>query len=264
MKDFLSVKEFSKLSGIEATTLRYWDEIGLFSPIRRDPGNNYRYYSPEQVIAVNFITVLSSLNVPLKTIANLEHTRTPASIMELIDRQEYVLDMEMRRLHECYSILHTRRELIKRGMQADPSKIELRQMPERRLVVGADNVFPEGDPFYEPFMRFCNQADELRMNLSYPIGGLHKSFERFLANPGQPDKFFSVDPAGNAKKEAGTYLIGYVRGYYGQFDDLAQRLRDYAAQHALTPHGPLYAIYLHEEICLADPSQYLVQVCVAV
>ncbi len=87
MKDSLSVNEFSKLSGIERTTLRYWDEIGLFSPARRDPDNNYRYYSPYQIISVNFVSVLSDFNIPLKTIATERDKRTPESIVSLIERQ---------------------------------------------------------------------------------------------------------------------------------------------------------------------------------
>ena len=94
MKNFLTVKEFSRLSGIERTTLRYWDEIGLFSPAKRDPENNYRYYSSDQIIMVNFINVLSDLNIPLKTIGEMSGKRTPESIVRLIEQREKELDME--------------------------------------------------------------------------------------------------------------------------------------------------------------------------
>ena len=80
MKDFLTVREFSKLSGIEVTTLHYWDDCGLFSPAKRDPENNYRCYTPDQIIGVNFITVLKSLNIPLKIINEIENERNPESI----------------------------------------------------------------------------------------------------------------------------------------------------------------------------------------
>ena len=72
MKDFLSTQEFSKLSGIATSTLRYWDDIGLFSPRKRNPENNCRYYTPDQMIAVKFITVLSDLKIPLKIISDAE------------------------------------------------------------------------------------------------------------------------------------------------------------------------------------------------
>jgi len=264
MKDSLSIKEFSKLSGIETTTLRYWDEIGLFSPESRDPNNNYRCYSPQQIVAANFIKVMSSLNIPLKTIAEVDEARNPELIVQMIERQEKVLDKEMMRLRECYSIIHTRRELINFGMNVDESEISTEWRDEAEIIVGPPCEFKEGQSFYEPFMQFCRQAQDLRINLNFPIGGLHESMENFLRSPGQPDHFFSIDPTGNSKREAGEYLIGHSRGYYGVFGDLPERMAAYAQEHSLTCYGPVFALYLIDEICIKDHDQYLARVLVAV
>ena len=286
MKDYLSVNEFSKLTGIEKTTLRYWDEIGLFSPVKRDPENNYRYYSPEQLIAVNFITVLSGLNVPLKTIGVLGERRTPESVTRLIEQREKQLDMEMRRLRECYSIIHERLELIRYGTRVcggfkavngvrldgdagidsgtpvDEAKISVLHREDKMYIFGPPNHFRENEAFYEPFMRFCRQAEELRINLNFPVGGYHENMDSFLASPGKPDRFISMDPTGNQKRAEGDYLVGFSRGYYGELGDLPERLKAYAEENALRLSGPVYTIYLHDEICVKDPGQYLAQVCV--
>ncbi|MCL2588023.1 MAG: MerR family transcriptional regulator [Oscillospiraceae bacterium] len=288
MKDFLSIQAFSKLSGIETTTLRYWDDIGLFPPAKRDPLNNYRYYAPDQIIAANFITVLSELNIPLKTIREMDRKRTPEIISELLEQQEKSLDMMMHRLRQCYSIIHTRRELInygmklqkgfrvvdgkrmvsettsKEGLWIDADKISVLHREDKALIFGPRNEFNEGEGFHEPFTNFCNRAEELRINLNFPIGAYHDDMESFLKAPGEPNHFFSIDPSGNRKREAGNYLVGFARGYYGQFGDLPERMSAYAKENALTISGPVYTIYLHDEICIKDPSQYLTQVCVAV
>jgi len=288
MKEFLSVKEFSKLSGIEQTTLRYWDDIGLFSPAKRDPDNNYRYYSPQQIIAVNFITVLSELNIPLKTIGELERERTPGKIVDLIDAQEKLLDMEMRRLREAYSVIHIRRELINYGMRledgyyavdgkrannndqqkglewVDQNEIAVLHREERAYILGPKNEWPEDGSFYEPFVNFCRAADDLRLNLHFPVGGYHENMESLIKAPGQPDHFISYDPTGNRKRKAGKYLVGFNRGYYGQFGDLAERMREYADKKKLKIAGPVYTTYLLDEICMRETDQYLVQLCVAV
>ena len=264
MKDYLTIKEFSKLSGIETTTLRYWDEIGLLSPARRDPRNNYRCYTPDQVIAANFITVMSSLGLPLKTIAEAEKERTPEFIMQMIERQEKVLDMEMSRLRECYSVIHTRRELINHGLSIDESEISVKLLDDKEYILGPPNEFEEGQTFYEPFMDFCRKAKDLRINLNFPVGGYHASMESFLRKPGQPDRFLSIDPTGNSTRVAGEYLVGFTRNYYGRFSDLPERLAAYAQENSLAWFGPVYVIYLHDETCIRDPEQYLVQVSVAV
>lgn len=265
MKDFLSIKEFSRLSGIETTTLRYWDEIGLFSPERRDPKNDYRYYSPWQIIAVNFVTVLRNLGIPLRKISEVESTRSPESIMDLIEQQEYLLDKEMRKLQDAYSVIHTRRELIKRGQRTDISEIGVIKLPSRALILGPPNdSFAGSKSFYKPFVNFCDHADDLRVNLDYPIGGYHQTMDSFLASPSEPERFFSLDPNGNNELEAGEYLVAYALGYYGEFGDLPERLAAYIQEHELEATGPVYVIYLHDEISAKDPVSYLSQVSVKV
>ena len=251
------------MSGIGTTTLRYWDDIGLFSPTKRDPVNNYRCYSPDQVVAANFITVMSSLNIPLKAIAQAEKERNPTSIVEMIERQEKVLDKEMSRLRDCYSVIHTRRELIKYGMRIDESKIFVETKKDVEIILGPPIEFIEGESLYKPFMDFCGQAQNLRINMNFPMGGYHENLESFLRTPGKPQRFFTIDPAGNSKREAGKYLVGFTRGHYGEFGDLPKRIEAYKEENDLVCAGPVYMIYLFDEVCYKDPTQYLLQVCIA-
>ena len=276
MKDFLSIKEFSKLSGVESSTLRYWDEIGLFSPAQRDTENNYRYYSPEQIVAVNFITILSRLDIPLKIINEAGVDRNPESIMRLIEHQEKQLDMEMRRLRENYSIIHTRRELINHGKRiiegvqlADGTMMGVDQIvvvpqEEQHLIVGPRNEFKEEGDFYEPLKCFYEQAKDLRITLGFPIGALHDTWEEFVKAPGMPHHFFSIDPTGNTTYQPGKYVMGFTFGGYGQFGDLPERMIKFIQDNSLTVTGPVYVVYLQDEICIQDSSKYLAQVSVAV
>ncbi|MDR1669067.1 MAG: MerR family transcriptional regulator, partial [Oscillospiraceae bacterium] len=249
MKEFLTIKEFSRLSGIQQTTLRYWDEIGIFSPVKRNPDNNYRYYAPEQIIAVNFITVLSGLNIPLKMIGAISSERTPENVMHLIERQESQLDMEMQRLRECYSIMHTRLELIRYGMRLVAEKntgtgegsITLQRRDRRAFILGPPNAFGKDETFIEPFMRFCRQSEEMRVNLSYPVGGYHTDINSYLKTPGQPERFISLDPTGNRYRAEGLYLVGFFRGNYGETGDLPERMDRYIKEHKLKVSGPVYS-----------------------
>ena len=55
-----------------------------------------------------------------------------------------------------------------------------------------------------------------------------------------------------------------MRGYYGEFGDLAQRMAEYSKEHDLIIKGPVYTIYLLDEISIAEKTQYLSQTSVAV
>jgi len=262
-KEMLTIKEFATFAGVEQTTLRYWDEIGLITPAARNPENNYRYYSPLQVSTVNFVNVLSGLGVPLKTIGAIEKERTPQTIVELIERQESKLDMEMRRLRESYSIIHRLRDLIKMGLDAEEGEITVMHLEDTHYIHGPRNVWGEEPSYFETFMEFCKQAPSLRINLNYSIAGMHESVEAFMRAPSEPDYYVSVDPMGYDKRPAGEYLVGYARGYYGEFGDLPQRMMAYAEENNLILSGPVYAAYLHDEICMHDHDRYLARLSVA-
>ena len=262
-KGLMTIKEFAAFSGVEQTTLRYWEDIGLISPAERNPDNNYRYYSPLQQSTVNFISLLSNLNVPLKTIGEMENVRTPESILDLLARQEIILDMEMHRLREAHTIIHRLRGVIQAGLDADTDKISVRCLEDANYILGPRNEWGDEPSFFETFMHFCKAAPRLRINLNYPIGGLHESVEAFQSAPSQPDYYFSIDPTGYDKRPAGDYLIGYARGYYGEFGDLPKRMTAYAAAHSLTLYGPVRVIYLHDEICMRQHDQYLARIIIA-
>ena len=264
MDDYLSIYQFSKLSGVESTKLRYWDEIGIFCPLKRSSENNYRYYSMAQLLALNFVTVLSDLEIPLKTIAELRNERDPDKLLALLEKQEIQMDMEMRRLRHRYSIIHSRRELINMGMNVDENVISVAHLDEKDMILWPQNEYTENDSFIEPLSFHVAMNSDYRINLSFPVGGYHNDMESFTTAPGRPDHFLSFDPVGNHIRKAGDYLVGYVRGYYGDMGGLPARMAAYASENSLALTGPVYTMYLHEEICMTDPSKYLAQCSIAI
>lgn len=264
MEDILSIQEFSKVSGVESSTLRYWDEIGIFSPIKRHPENNYRYYSSAQLLALNFVTVLSDLEFPLKTIAELRQERDPEKLLVMLEKQEHLMDMEMRRLRQRYSIIHARRELINLGAKINENEIAVEEMDEKAMILWPRNEYKDDDTFIDPLAAYVSQTSEYHINLSFPVGGYYDNMDSFVASSVRPNHFLSVDPIGTHTKKAGEYLVGYARGYYGDLGDLPERMLAYAEEHSLSLTGPVYVLYLWEEICTSDTSQYLAQCSTAV
>ena len=265
MKEFFSIQEFSQLTGVETSTLRYWDDIGLFSPINRNPTNNYRYYSVEQILALNFVTVLSELDIPLKTIAELRKDREPQNMMRLLDQQEKKMDMELRNLRRRYSIIHARRELIMSGMAIDEEHVSLAEIDRKELILWPRNEYEnEDDTFIAPLAAFIGKSHTFNVNLSFPVGGYYDDMDSFANGPLKPQHFISVDPTGQHIIEDGEYLTGYARGYYGLMGDLPERMTRYAEENGLVITGPVYVLYLFEEITTHTPEDYLAQVIVSV
>ena len=264
MSDTLSIHEFAKISGVESTTLRYWDEIGIFSPVVRDPKNNYRYYSTSQLLALNFVTTLSDLGIPLKTIGDLRLERNPEKLLELLEKQEHEMDMEMKSLRVRYSIIHARRELMNLGMKADEHNLSVVAMEEKSMILWPRNEYEEGDTFLSPLSKIVADTSKYYINLSFPVAGYHDSMRSFMDAPERPDHFLSIDPIGTHKYKATDYLVGFARGQYGELGDLPERMLAYIREHSLSLIGPVYTKYLIEEICTPDPSAYLAHCSVAV
>ena len=265
MRGYLSIQEFSKISGVEVTTLRYWDDSGIFSPIKRDPENNYRCYSLEQITALNFVTTLSDLGVPLKIIAELRKKRDAYNLLTVLDTEARKMEKELRTLRDRASIIQARRDLINLGLNIDETQIKVvYRETDWSAILWPRNQYQEGDTFLEPLTAHINEVVSNRINLGFPVGGRYDSMETFLEAPDRPQHFFSIDPAGANTRKKGEYLVGYTRGYYGDFGDLPERMAAYAKEHDLKLTGRVYATYPFDEICTQEPDQYLAQVMVAV
>ena len=67
----LKIGDFSSLSQISVKTLRYYDEMGLFSPEHVDAQSGYRYYSVTQLPRLHRILALKDLGFSLEQITQL-------------------------------------------------------------------------------------------------------------------------------------------------------------------------------------------------
>jgi len=65
------IGEFSKIAQVSGRLLRYYDTLGLFTPIWTDPETGYRYYSAKQLPELNRILALKELGLTLEQITGL-------------------------------------------------------------------------------------------------------------------------------------------------------------------------------------------------
>ncbi|QBD75834.1 MerR family transcriptional regulator [Ktedonosporobacter rubrisoli] len=76
------IGDFSKLSRVPVKTLRYYDEIGLFKPMKVDHFTGYRYYSASQLPRLNRILALRDLGFTLEQIAQLLDEELPLAQLQ--------------------------------------------------------------------------------------------------------------------------------------------------------------------------------------
>ena len=66
MPNLMPIGQFSRITGLPARTLRFYDEIGLLQPAVVDPVTGHRYYLPSQVERAHQIARLRSVQVHKK------------------------------------------------------------------------------------------------------------------------------------------------------------------------------------------------------
>ena len=63
-----SIGEYSRIAQVSKRLLRYYDEIGLFQPIKVEPASGHRFYSASQLPTLNRILALKELGLSLEQI----------------------------------------------------------------------------------------------------------------------------------------------------------------------------------------------------
>jgi DNA-binding transcriptional MerR regulator len=226
--------------------------------------NQYRYYSPMQLTTARMIHVLVRLGVNLQTLQGLSKERTPEKLIKMLAKKERQLADGLNDLKIDYSIIKILHSLLIEGLSAEENEIDVYEMPKARIILGKATNFAGQDDFMNEFLAFCCAVHKPRLNLSYPIGGFWGSMDLFLKHPSEPMHFFSYDPNGHEVITKGLYMVGYTRGYYGQVNDLPQRMEAYAQKNGIVFDGPVYNLYLFDELSLVNTNQYLLQVAASV
>jgi DNA-binding transcriptional MerR regulator len=99
------IGDFSRIARVSARLLRFYDEIGLLTPVRTDPQTGYRYYTLAQLGDLNRIVVLKELGFSLEQVHDIVRAEVGADELRrmlLLRRNEVTgtLDQEAARLRQ--------------------------------------------------------------------------------------------------------------------------------------------------------------------
>ena len=263
----LSVGEFSKITRTSAKALRYYDKIGLLSPITRGE-NNYRYYSVRQLALCNAIRVLLKLGVPLAEIRGLKDTRTPEIVKGILARQTEALDAERDRLNQAYMLLDTYAKEIQSGLSAGDNSITIQFLPAKSIIVGEPNNCGDNktnyDALFDFYQSISNKCPAAEYELLHPVCGMHSAEKIIRGDCTCPERYFFYNPSGQDERPAAMYAIGHMRAGYGQVAMLCARMREFIDRNGFEICGTGYEEYPLNEICVSDDTNYLLRLMITV
>lgn len=93
-----TIGEMARICGVSAKTLRYYEAEGLLSPARIDAHNQYRYYSPDQVLPLRRILFLREMGLGVEVIRRLVEggaITDPAGLQAVMEERAATLRREI-------------------------------------------------------------------------------------------------------------------------------------------------------------------------
>src|SRR5689334_5742959 len=90
------IGDFSRLSLVPVSALRYYAELGLLKPMRVDSATGYRYYSASQLPRLNRLLALKDMGLSLEQIARLlDDNLTPEQIRGMLKLKQTELRQQL-------------------------------------------------------------------------------------------------------------------------------------------------------------------------
>jgi DNA-binding transcriptional MerR regulator len=71
----LTIQDVSRRSGLSEPTLRYYEQVGLISPVERDPGSGHRRYREEDLDTLQALACLRAMGVGIEDMRTYQANR---------------------------------------------------------------------------------------------------------------------------------------------------------------------------------------------
>lgn len=98
MKKLYTIGETAMLLGVTTQTLRYYDKIGLLSPIYSDENTGYRYYSYTQFHYIDRIKYLQTFGMSLDDIKDIIHSGSVDRLLPYLREKKRQSENELENL----------------------------------------------------------------------------------------------------------------------------------------------------------------------
>lgn len=130
-----SIGEVSKLHNISIQTLRHYDKIGLLKPAYINEKSNYRYYSIDNFIMLEFIKQCKVMGLALDEIKGLINNYTSInSILDTISKQKELISMRIRELENVKLNIEALEKNVRNAVDEGTGQPFIKHCPKRSYI----------------------------------------------------------------------------------------------------------------------------------
>ena len=262
-----SIGEMAKMHNIAESTLRYYDEKGIFHPSTVDPQTNYRYYTIDQFSLLDTIKFLRQLNIPLKEIKKYIDERNPAYALNLLEKQQEMMLKKQREIEYALAKMEHRIHLIKEATKAKAEQMVMKEIPRRKItaIAVAPNTTDDMFEYYiHSLQKNMRQMDDSLFSGDIGVtvakkGLMQNEFQAyssvFILLDYMP---FQVQSSDEIKE--GLYACSYHHGPYEETGATYKELLAYIDQEGYEVSGDAIEIGLIDWSVTENPEEQVTEI----
>ncbi|UDW07917.1 MerR family transcriptional regulator [Bacillus cereus] len=262
-----TIGEMAKMHNITESTLRYYDEKGIFHPSIVDPQTNYRYYTIDQFSLLDTIKFLRQLNIPLKEIKKYIDERNPAYALNLLEKQQEMMLKKQREIEYALAKMEHRIHLIKEATKAKAEQMVIKEIPQRKItaIAVAPNTTDDMFEYYiHSLQKNMRQMDDSLFSGDIGVtvakkGLMQNEFQAyssvFILLDYMP---FEVQSSDEIKE--GMFACVYHHGPYEETDETYKKLMKYIDQERYEISGDAIEIALIDWSVTEDPEEQVTEI----
>lgn len=262
-----TIGEMAKMHNIAESTLRYYDEKGIFHPSIVDPQTNYRYYTIDQFSLLDTIKFLRQLNIPLKEIKKYIDERNPAYALNLLEKQQEMMLKKQREIEYALAKMEHRIHLIKKVTKAKAEQMVIKEIPQRKItaIAVAPNTTDDMFEYYiHSLQKNMRQMDDSLFSGDIGVtvakkGLMQNEFQAyssvFILLDYMP---FEVQSSDEIKE--GMFACVYHHGPYEETDETYKKLMKYIDQEGYEISGDAIEIALIDWSVTEDPEEQVTEI----
>lgn len=262
-----TIGEMAKMQNIAESTLRYYDEKGIFHPSIVDPKTNYRYYTIDQFSLLDTIKFLRQLNIPLKEIKKYIDERNPAYALNLLEKQQEMMLKKQREIEYALAKMEHRIHLIKEATKAKAEQMVIKEIPQRKItaIAVAPNTTDDMFEYYiHSLQKNMRQMDDSLFSGDIGVtvakkGLMQNEFQAyssvFILLDYMP---FEVQSSDEIKE--GMFACVYHHGPYEETDETYKKVMKYIDQEGYEISGDAIEIALIDWSVTENPEEQVTEI----
>lgn len=244
-RSLFKIGELADLFRVSEDSIRYYEKQGLLHPIR-NPENNYRYYTMDDIRTMNTIREFLDLGFSTREILDFEKDRNLEHVTDMLQQEADVIDRQIAELTARKQNISARLHSIRENIGRDCSgRICVLHLPPRPVLLITRSDMPDQMINYE-LARFLSRQPGEDKNSVYTIGACDcYTLDTSALNADGSDyrtrNVFFYSPCLNIQSNhtlpAGTYLSACYRGDFSHTRKLLPEMLSYANSHQMTVTG---------------------------